>query len=147
MKPHEAEWFIAEKITHSIIGAFYFVFNVLGFGFLERVYASALERMLLRRGHRVAREVRVPIHFEGEVIAYQQLDMIVDDTVVIELKATEMLHKDATRQLFNYLRATNLEVGLLLHFGREPKFYRIGCRNATKPHVVDRSDSIHRSDG
>jgi len=67
--------------------------------------------------------------YKGEELAYQRLDMIVDDKLIIEIKSTYELHRGAKRQVFNYLRATNLEVGLLFHFGPEPKFYRSICRN------------------
>jgi GxxExxY protein len=111
-----------EELTHAIIGAFYYVYNRLGYGFLESVYAAALEHVLVRNGHHVAREVRVPVWFEGVIIAYHRVDMIVDHKVIVEIKATEFLHETAARQLLNYLRATKLEVGLLLHFGK--KAYR-----------------------
>jgi GxxExxY protein len=62
--------------------------------------------------------------YKGEELAYQRLDMIVDDVLIVEVKSTAELHKGAKRQVYNYLRATNLEVGLLLHFGPEPKPYR-----------------------
>jgi len=65
------------------------------------------------------------VHYGGIEVAHQRLDMVIDDRVVIEIKASENLHADATRQLFNYLRATRLQVGLLLHFGPEPAFYRL----------------------
>jgi GxxExxY protein len=133
MASGRANWLIEEELTHSIIGAFYVVFNALGFGFLENIYAAGLEHTLTERGHKVAREVLVPIHCFGRILAHQRLDMIVDDKVVIEIKATETLHKDASRQLFNYLRATNLEVGLLLHFGRDPKFHRLVNTNESDP--------------
>jgi GxxExxY protein len=120
------------QITHSVIGAFYEVFNVLGFGFFEHLYSEALERELKSRGHVVSREVTVRVRYKGAVIGVQRLDMIVDGTLVVEVKATSALHRDATRQLFNYLRATGLELGLLLHFSHEPKFYRVFCRR-TQP--------------
>lgn len=125
----KAEWFAEEELTHSIIGAFYRTYNVLGPGFMESVYLAALTRVLEQRGHRVATEVRVPVHFQGEIIAYQRIDMIVDDKVIVELKATQALHKDAPRQLLGYLKATRLEVGLLLHFSSEARFYRLANRN------------------
>jgi GxxExxY protein len=117
------------ELTRSVIGAFYEVFNNLGFGFLERFYVTALERELLERGHRVAREVTVNVLYKGQELGTQRLDLIVDEKLVLETKATSDLHKSATRQLYNYLRATNLELGLLLHFGPDPKFYRVICRN------------------
>jgi GxxExxY protein len=120
------------QLTHSVIGAFYEVYNNLGFGFLERFYVMALERELLERGHRVAREVSVHVLYKGQDLGSQRIDLIVDERLVVETKAVWDLHKSATRQLYNYLRATNLELGLLLHFGPEPKFYRVICRNRRK---------------
>jgi len=113
------------KLTHSVIGAFYEVYNTLGFGFLEHIYKAALERELLARGHRVAREVYVLVMYKEEPLATQRLDMIVDEKLVIEIKSTVQLPAAAQRQTYNYLRATSLEVGLVLHFGLEPKFYRL----------------------
>jgi GxxExxY protein len=120
---------IEEALTHSVIGAFYDVYNVLGFGFFESIYVKALERELLDRGHRVGREVPVRISYKGYVLGIQRLDMIVDEKLAIETKSTFLLHPSASRQLYNYLRATNLEVGLLLHFGPKPAFHRMTCRN------------------
>jgi GxxExxY protein len=125
---------LEEALTHSVIGAFYDVHNELGFGFREYLYALALERELVARGHLIDREVAVMVHYRGEPLARQTLDMIVDGKIVIESKATERLHPSATLQLFSYLCATNMEVGLLLHFGREPKFYRVICQNHLKRH-------------
>ena len=90
----------------------------------------AMERELLARGHRVARELGVRVMYKGDELGYQRLDLIVDDTIVVEIKSTTDLHKTAPRQLHNYLRATNLEVGLLLHFGPEARFYRIFSPNS-----------------
>jgi GxxExxY protein len=114
-----------EEITYSIIGAFFEVYNALGFGFLEDVYMMALERELLARGHKVAREVSVMIFYKGQELRRQRLDMIVDDVVVVEGKATFDFHNAFTRQVYNYLRASTLQVGLLLHFGPEPQFFRL----------------------
>jgi GxxExxY protein len=118
---------IYEKTTHSVIGAFFQVYNALGFGFLEAVYTSALERELRDRGHKVGREVLAPVRYKGELIARQRLDMLVDEKLVVEVKSTYELHGAAPRQVYNYLRGTGLRLGLLLHFGPTPKFYRILC--------------------
>lgn len=104
----------------AIIGAFFEVYNTLGYGFLESVYVAALVRELKRLGHHVELEVMVRIWYKGDIIARQRVDMIVDGKVVVELKAGLALHSTAPRQLYNYLRATDKEVGLLLHFGRNP---------------------------
>jgi GxxExxY protein len=119
------------RLTHSAIGAFFEVYNTLGFGFLEIVYVLAVERELRRRGHRVSREVWLPVLYKGEELCKQRLDMVVDGKLIIEIKATPDLPKTATRQLYNYLRVTALTVGLLFHFGAEPRFYRlVGPRQA-----------------
>jgi GxxExxY protein len=127
---------LQEKLTHSILGGFFEVYNGLGDGYLEHLYLAALELELIERGHRVAREFGVRVFYKGQEIGFQRLDMVIDDTVVIEAKSTAELHKNATRQVYNYLRATNLEVGLLLHFGREPRFFRIVCENRLKQHTA-----------
>lgn len=114
-----------EALTYSIIGAFFEVYNTLGFGFREHLYVMALERELLARGHRVAREVAVRVSYKGEELGTERLDMIVDDVVVVETKSTEVLHRAAARQVYSYLKATNLKVGLLFHFGPEPQFFRL----------------------
>jgi GxxExxY protein len=129
MPIHRPGGLIEEQLTYSVIGSFLHVYNRLGFGFLEHVYAAALELELRKRGHDVAREFSVEVRYDGVPIARQRLDMVVDQRLIVEIKATEKLHKDAIRQLFNYLRATALDIGLLLHFGREPKFYRVICNN------------------
>jgi GxxExxY protein len=120
------------ELTNSVIGSFFDVYGELGFGFREYIYALALERDLTAKGHRVEREVSVMVFFRGEPLARQTLDMIVDEKLVIETKSTELLRPNATSQLFSYLHATQLEVGLFLHFGREPKFYRVVYENRLK---------------
>lgn len=127
---------IERERTHSIIGAFYDVYNALGYGFLEHVYSLALERELRARGHQVGREVPIPIRYKGEIITTQRVDMLVDECIVIENKATEFLPALTPRQTLNYLRATTLAVALILHFGPEPRFYRIVStrhRSSTEP--------------
>jgi GxxExxY protein len=132
---------IEEELTFSVIGAFFEVYNNLRFGLLEHLYVMALERELRARGHRVDREVGVRVLYKGEELGIQRLDMIVDNKLIIETKSTYELHKAAHRQLFNYLRLTNLEVGLLLHFGPEPQFFRSFCENVREsgPDAVSRA--------
>jgi GxxExxY protein len=121
---------VEEALTRSVIGAFFEVYNTLGFGFLERLYVAALEKELLARGHRVSREVVVPVSYKGDALGVHRLDLIVDEMIVVEVKSTYELHRAATRQLYSYLRATNLEVGLLLHFGPEARYHRVVSLNA-----------------
>lgn len=124
--------YVLKELTHSVIGAFFEVYNTLGFGFLEHIYVMALERELIARGHRVFREVSIPIFYKGVELGRQRIDMIVDDVLVVETKATFDLHPGVRRQVYNYLRGTNLEVGLVLHFGKEPKAHREYCANTEK---------------
>ena len=106
-------------ITASIIDSFFEVHKELGFGYREYIYTRALERLLIAKGHKVEREVAVMVYFRGEPLAYERMDMLVDGAVVIENKAREPLDPDAQGQLFAGLAATNLEVGLVLHFGKK----------------------------
>ena len=119
-------------ITASIIESFFEVHRELGFGFREYLYARALERLLIAKGHNVAREVPVMVHFRGEPLAYERMDMVVDGKVIIESKARDPLDPDAQAQLFAGLAATDLEVGLVLHFGKTARFYRVFFENRFK---------------
>ena len=114
-----------EQLTRSVIGAFYEVYNTLGFGFLESNYVGALALELRRRGHIVDLEVQVTVSYKDVEVGWNRLDMIVDGILVVEVKSTQDLHSSARRQLLNYLRATRLELGLLLHFGPKARFYRL----------------------
>ena len=115
---------IERETTDHVIGAFFEVYNGLGFGFLERIYADALEFELLARSRKVQREVAIPIWYKGKQLSPQRVDMIVDDNVLLEIKSTHVLPPTSERQLLNYLRASSLPVGLLLHFGPQPRFHR-----------------------
>src|SRR5882724_2891026 len=97
---------IGEALTHSVIGAFYEVHNTMGHGFVESLYAEALTRELVARGHAVAREVVVPVLYKGAEIGVQRMDMVVDQTLILELKSSSNLNKEAPKQLLSYLKAT-----------------------------------------
>jgi GxxExxY protein len=88
---------------------------------------------LTLRGHRVSREVPTEIIYKGVVVALYKIDIVVDDRVVLEIKSTERLNREDPRQLLNYLRASKWEVGLLLHFGPQPRFYRMISTNDKDP--------------
>ncbi len=130
---------LEESLTRSAIGAFFEVYNTLGFGFLEHVYVRALEYELSNRGHNVSRELSVAVMYKGIVIARQRLDLVVDGKLIVETKSTYELHSATTRQLHNYLRGTSFEVGLLFHFGPKPVFHRLIVRNDRLKHPVRRS--------
>src|SRR6476620_5354639 len=123
---------IEEQLTGSIIGAFFEVYNTPGFGFLEHIYVMALERELIDMGHHVSREMAVNVIYKGEQLANQRMDMVVDGKVVVETKSSLELHKTARRQLYNYLKATNMELGLFPHFGERAAFYRVIRSNPKK---------------
>jgi GxxExxY protein len=125
------EHLVEEQLTHSVIGAFYEVYNTLGHGFLESIYMKALEVELRARGHIVRREVPVLITYKGERLGNQRLDMIVDERLVVEGKASEKLDASAPKQVLAYLKGSKLQVGLLLFFGPTPGIVRL--INTRKP--------------
>ena len=99
-------------------------------------WPQALERALIAKGHRVEREIAVNIFFRGEFLTRERVDMIVDNKLIVETKAGSRLPPDATDQLFGYLCATTFEVGLVLHYGRSARPYRVICENRFKAHFV-----------
>ena len=113
------------ELTRLVIGAFYRVYNRLGFGFLESVYRESLRRELLATGVRSQPEARVDVWDLGEIIGTFRADLLVQERLVLELKATERLDPSTRRQLLNCLRSCDLELGLVLHFGPEPRFHRL----------------------
>jgi GxxExxY protein len=115
---------IERELAHSIVGAFYDVYKYFDFGLVEKIYCRALKYALEDRGHEVRREVYVPVSYRGRPAGTHRLDIVVDNRVLVEVKATELLPKYSARQIVSYLRVTPYQVGLLLHFGPEPKFYR-----------------------
>lgn len=142
---------IEQETTSHVIGAFFEVYNNLGFGFLERVYAEALQRELSWRGRAVKNEVLVPVSYKDEVLTTtQRVDLIVDEKVLVEIKSTEVLSPTTKRQLLDYVRATSFQVGLLLHFGPKPRFSRITHTNKTgfrfAPTAVSAFDSPEFAD-
>ena len=120
-------------LTRAVIGAFYDVYNGLGHGFLESVYATALCREIAERGLRVDREVAVDVHYKGAVVGHFRVDVLVESRLLLELKATPSITPVDRRQLLNYLRATRLELGLLLGFGHRATVQRVVASIATHP--------------
>jgi len=119
-------------LTEKIIGVFYDVDNELGHGLLESTYAEALTVALEEIGLGAAREVPVPVWFRGRKVGQYYADLIVDGVVLLELKAARTLESAHEAQLLHYLRATDIEVGLLLNFGLRPQFRRLLFDNARK---------------
>lgn len=110
--------------TDVILKIYYEVYNELGHGFLERVYQNAMYFALLDAGFKVETQKRIKVWFRGKEVGDYFADIIVDDVIILELKSASSLCEEHELQLVNYLRATQIEVGLLLNFGREPEFKR-----------------------
>ena len=109
------------ELTEEIIGGFFAVYNALGYGFLEKVYANALNLELERRGLKALQEFPIIVRYLGQEVGQYYADIIVNDLVIVEVKATKILLQDHEAQLLNYLKATPYEVGLLLNFGPKPE--------------------------
>jgi len=124
--------YIHVELTKSIIGCFYKVYNTLKYGFLEKVYENALKQELVKAGHKVKSQKRINVYYGGEVVGEYFADLVVDDKVILELKAADSICEEHVAQLINYLRATDIEVGLLLNFGKEPQFVRRAFENTYK---------------
>ncbi len=120
------------EVTEKIIGIFYDVFNELGHGFLESVYQSAMEIALRDAGLRVEREVAIPVWFRSRDVGNFKADLLVEGCVLLELKTAQAIDRAHEAQLMNYLRATEIEVGLLFNFGSKPQFRRFAFENARK---------------
>jgi GxxExxY protein len=120
---NRAELLHAET-TDTILNSFYHVYNKLGSGFLEKVYENAISLSLRKQGYEVQHQKSIEVYFEGEQVGQFYADLIVDNVVIIEIKAVERLVKIHETQLLNYLRATPIEVGLLLNFGEKPSHRR-----------------------
>jgi GxxExxY protein len=121
-----------ENITEQILKGFYKVYNTLGYGFLEKVYENALLVVLREMGLNVRQQHPITVYYGFDVIGEYFADLLVQDCVIVELKTAEQLRSEHIAQLTNYLKATNLEVGLLLNFGNNPEFKRIVFSNRKK---------------
>ena len=113
--------FLYKEETDEIIEAFYEVYNTLGYGFLERVYQNALYQELKRRGFDCKAQYPIKVFFKGQEVGEYYADVLVNECIILELKAVNTLCKEHELQLINYLKATDMEVGLLLNFGERPQ--------------------------
>jgi len=121
-----------KELTGEILKTFYDVYNELGYGFLERVYQNALFIELQSRGFSVEAQKRISVYYKDIVVGEYIADIIVNDKVILELKACEYLTEAFEYQLLNYLKSTRCEVGLVLNFGKEPEFIRKVFSNSKK---------------
>ena len=113
-----------KDITQQIIKAFYTVYNTLGYGFLEKVYENAMVVELRKLGLKVVPQAGIVVYYDGQPVGEYNADLLVEDAVIVELKATRALAPANEAQLLNYLKATVYEVGLLLNFGPKPQIQR-----------------------
>ena len=121
------------EVTDKILHAFFkIVYPQLGYGFLEKVYEKALVFALTSLGLKVEQQVKIAVYFQGSVVGEYFADLLVEDKVIVELKAVSRLLLEHEAQLLNYLRATPYEVGLLLNFGPKPDFRRKAFDNSRK---------------
>lgn len=120
------------ELTEQIIGVFYAVYNELGYGFLESTYSEAMLIALQDAGLSASREVSVPVWFRSRKAGQYFADLLVNDCVLLELKTARTIESAHEAQLLHYLRATEIEVGLLLNFGVRPQFRRLLFDNARK---------------
>lgn len=124
--------YLHTELTSSIIRCYYQVYNALGYGFLEKVYENALKKELTKAGHIVESQRQIKVYYDNEIVGEYFADLTVDEKVILELKAAESLVAEHEVQLINYLRATQMEVGLLLNFGKEPRLIRRVFENSYK---------------
>ncbi len=116
--------YLHSDLTDKIIRCFYTVYNTLGYGFLEKVYERSLCKELRNAGLNVKPQFPINVYYQDELVGEYFADIIVENSVIIELKACEVLNQSHENQLINYLKATEIEVGLLLNFGKKPEIRR-----------------------
>ncbi|MDY0151570.1 MAG: GxxExxY protein [Candidatus Cloacimonas sp.] len=128
------ENYLHSSLTDLIIKCYFTVYNRLGYGFLEKVYENSLKIELESQGLIVEVQKPIKVIYKGCIVGDYYADMVVNSLVIVELKACETLNASHQFQLQNYLKATEMEVGLLLNFGKKPEFSR---KVFTKQYKVD----------
>jgi len=127
-----------KEITEVILKIYFEVYNELGYGFLEKVYQNSMYLALKKQGFLVEAQKKIEVFYQGNLVGEYYADLVVEGTVLLELKATEYLIYQNEQQLINYLRATKMEVGLLLNFGKSAEFKRIIFTNDRKKHTSNK---------
>ena len=124
-----------KSITDIILKVYYEVYNELGYGFLEKVYQNAMYFELKSLGYKVEAQKQIKVYFKQQLVGEYYSDLLVEDKVIVELKACDLLMNIHVAQIMNYLKATEIEVGLLLNFGEEPEFKRLIFTNDRKKNL------------
>lgn len=133
---NEFEKEISKELIDEILTHFYQIHNDLGYGFLERVYQNALYYALADVGLKCEVEKSIQVYHNGRVVGDYRADLVVEDCIILELKACEELDSAHEAQLLNYLKATNIEVGYVLNFGKSAKFCRKVYSNKRKKSLI-----------
>jgi GxxExxY protein len=143
----ESSILLHSELTEKNIGVYYDVYNEIGHGFLESVYGNCMYLSLTDAGLLVKREVPIPVYFRGRDVGQFKADLVVAERVLVELKAVQNLDRSHEAQVMNYLRATRLEIALLLNFGGpKPQFRRIVFANDNKKiRVHPRESAVNNS--
>jgi len=123
------------KLTDQIINVYYTVYNALGYGFLEKVYETAMLQEFERRSLQVEQQRNIEVYFSGKLVGDYYADLVVENRVILEIKAAEAMHDAFVAQLQNYLRATPCEIGFVFNFGKKPEFERRYFSNRRKIHL------------
>ncbi len=133
------EEFLHKEITSKIIQAFYKVYNTLGYGFLEKVYENAMRIEISKSGLHVEQQKNIKVFYESEQVGDYYADLLVENLIIVELKAAETICDEHETQLLNYLKATDIEVGLLINFGKKAEIKRKIFLNKNKKLTSDPS--------
>jgi GxxExxY protein len=124
-----------KEISKPILQIFYDVYNQLGYGFLEKVYQNAMYFELIAQGYKVEAQKQIKVYYKNKLVGEFYADLLVEDAIILELKACEYLVSSHIAQLLNYLKSTQIEVGLVLNFGETPDFKRLVYTNNRKPNL------------
>jgi GxxExxY protein len=116
--------YLYSELSDNIINCFYKVYNTLGFGFLEKIYQKSLEIELRKNGLMFESQYPVKVYYDNSIVGEYYADIFIESKIIVEIKAIEILVKESELQLINYLKSTNVEVGLLLNFGKKPEVKR-----------------------
>ena len=133
-----------EDLTSQIIASFYGVYNALGYGFLEKVYENALMIELRKRGLTAQQQIPIQVYYDGQPVGEYFADILVNEMVILELKAASEIALAHEAQLVNYLKATNIEVGFVLNFGPKAEFKRKISSNMRKQNLKGKTIECRR---
>lgn len=126
---------LIKEITSKVINAYFKVYNTLGYGFLEKVYENALTVELQRSGLFYKKQYPIKVYYEEKEVGFYIADFLIEEKLIIEIKAMESLCEEHEYQLVNYLKATDIEIGLLMNFGKKAEFKRKIFQNTIKKSV------------